>query len=398
MAATSFAAHASRSAMRTHATRSAASAAWASSTFCRSATRRINSGRSPSSIVAPNAVSAAERTRASGSSAAFNKRGRRALDPPPSDKLDEDLPVLAFRLGQPGGQLVVHLLAGQIRQHRQGRFRHVRVGLLRQFPEHRHARHAAQPRQHADRHQPRLRRTALGRFEHRGQGRRIAPVGQGKDQQALPIRRRSPQFGHQGVGRLPARNLAGGRESHRQERFVRRPQLLDQQRQSRRLACQDRAAGGFENPLLGHVRLADQVVQPHRFGRFPVGQEPFRAEDTALGNGRADRGWDVGQRLLQGPAAAAPPMRPRATAAADATSASGSFSCSISASTALASRRTPIELIAPTSSRPCNLPIASRRASPAAGSGIASKAIRAQEDSSLSGSSAANAGTASLPP
>ena len=96
--------------------------------------------------------------------------------------------------------------------------------------------------------------------------------------------------------------------------------------------------------------------------------------------------------------AAASPIRPRATAAAEATSASASFSCCANPSTALASRRTPIELITPTSKRPFSLPIAWRNASSAAGPGITSNAIRAQDASCSSASSGASAGTASAVP
>ena len=91
-------------------------------------------------------------------------------------------------------------------------------------------------------------------------------------------------------------------------------------------------------------------------------------------------------------------MRPKATAADDATSASASLSRSIRRSTALASRRTPSELIAPTRSLPWSLPSTPRNASLAAGSGIASRAMRAHEASCLSATSGASAGTASLLP
>ena len=97
-------------------------------------------------------------------------------------------------------------------------------------------------------------------------------------------------------------------------------------------------------------------------------------------------------------AAASLPIRPRAAAAADATSGSASSSRPARLSTARWSRRTPIELITPTSRRPWSFPIASRRASSASGPGIASKAIRAHEASSASESSAASGGTASAVP
>jgi hypothetical protein len=92
--------------------------------------------------------------------------------------------------------------------------------------------------------------------------------------------------------------------------------------------------------------------------------------------------------------AAALPIRPSATAAADATSLSVELRRFASPSTAWASSRTPIELITPISSRPLVKSSALRNASSAAGSGITSSAIRAQDDSSSSSNSGAKNGTA----
>lgn len=96
--------------------------------------------------------------------------------------------------------------------------------------------------------------------------------------------------------------------------------------------------------------------------------------------------------------AAAFPIRPKAMAAADATSVSGFFKITVNDSTAPSSRRTPIELIVPTNSRPLSESIALRNASPASGPGIASSAIRDHEASFSSLSSFANSGTAAGEP
>jgi len=97
-------------------------------------------------------------------------------------------------------------------------------------------------------------------------------------------------------------------------------------------------------------------------------------------------------------AASSPPMRPSATAAAEATSGSASFNFSARISTALASRRIPRELITPTKRRPCNFPAASRSAAAAAAPGIASNAMRDHAASFSSDNSAASAGTDAGPP
>ena len=91
-------------------------------------------------------------------------------------------------------------------------------------------------------------------------------------------------------------------------------------------------------------------------------------------------------------------MRPSAIAAAEATSGSASPRRCARAPVACESRRTPIEFKTPTSSRPCTWPTASRSAASAAGSGIASRAMRAQDASSSFVSSLAKAGTAFLVP
>ena len=106
----------------------------------------------------------------------------------------------------------------------------------------------------------------------------------------------------------------------------------------------------------------------------------------------------VTRALLSASAALVPLMRPNATAAAEATSGSEELSCLMRGLTALGSRRTAMELITPTSTRPWTLSRAWRRAAAASGPGMDSKAMRAQEVSSGSVSKGSRAGTASLPP
>ena len=117
---------------------------------------------------------------------------------------------------------------------------------------------------------------------------------------------------------------------------------------------------------------------------FPSARYFSAQRTTASATSPRTAGAAVASAFSRALAAASPPMRPSAAAAAAATSASASPSRATSASTALASRRTPIELITPISRRPFKPASAFRSASSQAGSGIASKAIRAQEESSSS--------------
>jgi len=87
-----------------------------------------------------------------------------------------------------------------------------------------------------------------------------------------------------------------------------------------------------------------------------------------------------------------------ACAAAEATARSALPANSVSIAKAFASRRWPIELMTPTSCRPWSLVAASRSATSAVASGIASKANRPYKFSFSSVSSAASAGTASAVP
>ena len=92
------------------------------------------------------------------------------------------------------------------------------------------------------------------------------------------------------------------------------------------------------------------------------------------------------------------PMRPRATAAAEATSPSLFCKWVVNKLTAWVSRRTPIELIVPTKRIPWSESVAVRNASFDASPGMASSAIRAHEDNCLLGNSFAKSATAALEP
>lgn len=95
---------------------------------------------------------------------------------------------------------------------------------------------------------------------------------------------------------------------------------------------------------------------------------------------------------------ASSPMRPNTTAAAEATSASLSFSFAVKRPTALASRRIPIELITPIKQRPLSRPAASRNPSSTDASGMTSKGMRAQAAMCSSPNNGSSAGTAFFVP
>ena len=59
------------------------------------------------------------------------------------------------------------------------------------------------------------------------------------------------------------------------------------------------APGRFENPLLGHVCLANGVIQLGGFGLVPFGEQPFRTQDAALRHRRASPDRRDGQGFLQ---------------------------------------------------------------------------------------------------
>jgi len=106
----------------------------------------------------------------------------------------------------------------------------------------------------------------------------------------------------------------------------------------------------------------------------------------------------TGTRFARIAAAAGVPILPSAAAAAAATSASASASRGSSRLMAAASRRTPIELITPTRSRPESEPAAVRSAASASGPGIASSGIRAHDASRSFASSFASSPTAPAEP
>ncbi len=109
-------------------------------------------------------------------------------------------------------------------------------------------------------------------------------------------------------------------------------------------------------------------------------------------------GGESSSALRSAAVAGSLPIRPKATATAEATSASLSLIFSRNTPTDSASPRTPIELITPTSSLPLSDPAAVRSASPADGSGIASSGMRAHEASCSSDKSLATSGTQALLP
>ena len=65
--------------------------------------------------------------------------------------------------------------------------------------------------------------------------------------------------------------------------------MLDQQGNSVRLTSENRAANRFEDSLLGHIGVADQIVELDGFGLLSLGQILFRTQYAALGNRRTDR-------------------------------------------------------------------------------------------------------------
>ena len=110
-----------------------------------------------------------------------------------------------------------------------------------------------------------------------------------------------------------------------------------------------------EDSLFRDVGSADHIVDPDGLRLLSLALILFRAEDTPLSHLRANglRARDKNDRREF--AACSPPMRPRATAAAEATWSSSSAETPHQAAPPTStSPRTPIELITPTSRLPCN--------------------------------------------
>ena len=141
-----------------------------------------------------------------------------------------------------------------------------------------------------------------------------------------------PNSADQRVGHLAAGQLAGGAQSEGEQRLVGRLQLLDQQRHAGRSRARIAPRVASRIRCFGHVGLADGVVELAR------PRSPCPRPATSRRRGCSPRRPPSGPRPARRPAIApgpwrppAPPMRPRATAAAEATSASASFSRAIEA-------------------------------------------------------------------
>ena len=76
-------------------------------------------------------------------------------------------------------------------------------------------------------------------------------------------------------------------------------QLLDQQRNARRAACQDRAARRFQFARLGNFGLANFVINLGCFAGLAVAHQSFGAQDAAFGHAHPNFGGGLGQRLPQ---------------------------------------------------------------------------------------------------
>ena len=201
---------------------------------------------------------------------------------------------------QSRGQQVVDFLGGKIGQDVDGRFRDVGVGIERGVEKHRPARGVARLFQPADRGDPHFAGAGLGGLKQGIAGLGIGTIGQGQEQQGLPRRRRLAQLGQQGVGHFRIRNLPGQLQAQGEPLLVGRLQELDEQREPGRTAGDNRAADAFQDPVLGHVGLAHQIIETNGLVLLPCGQVLFRTADDRIGDLAADRGRCGGQRLFQG--------------------------------------------------------------------------------------------------
>ena len=148
-------------------------------------------------MVAPKAVSAAERILASGSSASFSRTAVDGLDVPPSDEIDQHQPAVARCRLQPCGQQVVDFLGGKIGQDVSAAA--VETSALASsagVQEHGSAGSVARRLQPADRSDPHLAGAGLGGLQQGIAGLGIGTIGQGQEQEGLPRRRRLAQLGH----------------------------------------------------------------------------------------------------------------------------------------------------------------------------------------------------------
>ena len=251
-------------------------------------------------MVAPKAVRAAERTLASGSSASFSRTAVDGLDVPSSDEIDQHQPAVARSRLQPCGQQVVDFLGGKIGQDVDGRCRDIGVDIECSVQKHGSAGCVARLFQPSDRGDPHLAGSGLGGLKQGVAGLGVGTIGQGQQQQGLPRRRRLAQLGQQGVGHFRCGNLPGQLQAQGEPLLVGRLQEIDQQREPGRTSGDNRAADAFEDPVLGHVGLAHQVVETNGLILLPFGQVLFRTADDRIGDLAADRRRCGGQRLFQG--------------------------------------------------------------------------------------------------
>ena len=75
--------------------------------------------------------------------------------------------------------------------------------------------------------------------------------------------------------------------------------MLDEERYPGRAAGENGAPHALEDALLGGIRPADQVVEPHGLAAVSLGQELLRAQDAALGHRADDGRWRFGERRRQ---------------------------------------------------------------------------------------------------
>ena len=251
-------------------------------------------------------------------------RGQCAAARPASMRTWRFLPVAAGRRARRSASTS---LPGSRASARQGGLRQFGIAIGGGIQQHGHAGDVAQAVEHADGREAQLLRAAAGGFENGGQDGRIAAVGQGQQQEGLPVRAAPAQLGGQRLGHLAAGKLAGRAQADAEQGLVRRAQLLEQQRHAGRLPGEDRPADRLEHasawarPPCGRCRTASRLrrVCPAARNRSAQRMQPSAtAGRTAAG--AAARDW------LRALAAWSPPMRPRATAAAEATSASASLS------------------------------------------------------------------------
>ena len=307
--------------MRTHATRSALlSHCGVGCGFLGETTCAISTDRSLAPTVAPSAVKAALRTVRIGMIERLHQ-GRRGIDAPLTDQLDQHRLAFCLRLWQDaqtisGIRLVspgrpasaVFAACASSASASLGEFPAGATGWTRRPS----ARRRRSPRCEL----------AWGRSWRLpappAVDRRSLRSAKATSNERRSLRAWRGQLRPPGHRRLRAQAARGPCSGRVETTLVVRAKLLDQQRDPVGLAGQNRAASRFEDILLGNFGLADFVVDLRRFVRLSVGQQTLGAQDAAFGNRRTDLGGRAGQRSAQRLGRRRHlPMRPRATAAAD---------------------------------------------------------------------------------